>query len=268
MRGSTILRVSLVVLGLVALSAGAARADFAYNFDDGTNPFTTYAGTPVVSTDHAVSDGKSLYVAPGTNVLLDIPGVAAGGLVTMEVFDLGKWCDDADTYQNGWRAGLTGASQTGSAHFSLMRRAYMSTDGYAYSQGNDGGGTFTGWYSPWWAGLVNRPAAGILSATPNDGSAGTGMWIKFGFQFDTVGNVSMFRYDANDQPVASSLTAVITNGNTSTGEPVKSIFIYGGDSILGGLYVDDVTFTAAPEPATLSLLGIGVLALIRRRNRK
>lgn len=257
--------VTLSVLGILACGAqGALLADF----DDGTSPFDTWGGAPTVSSAQAYSGTQSLYIAPGDRALLDLSGASAGGLVTMRIFDLGKWCDANQTSSNGWRAGVTGASMTGSAHIALMRRAYMSTNGYAYSQGNDGGGTFTGWYSPWWA-STNRQVVS-LSATPNDGSEGVGAWTKWGFQFDGDGNVSMFRYDANDVPIASSMTAIITNGGADpmTPEPVASIFLYGGDSVMGGLYVDDVTWTPIPEPMTLAVLGAGGLLAVLRRNRR
>lgn len=36
----------------------------------------------------------------------------------------------------------------------------------------------------------------------------------------------------------------------------------------GGFYLDDATLTMTPEPTSLTLLGLGGLALLRRRNRK
>ena len=75
--------------------------------------------------------------------------------------------------------------------------------------------------------------------------------------------VSIFMYDANDQRIASSMTA-----NMSLDKP-NAIFVYGGaNNVLGGVYIDDVAFTPVPEPATLTLLGLGGALALVRRNRK
>jgi len=256
-----------VVLSLAA--SGALAAGFTYNFDDGTNPFTAYSGTPVVTTDQAHSGTQSLYFSPTGSAAgrssgyLDLDFASGGGLVTMWMFDRGAWCDgnEGGVSANGWRLGLTGSAQFDWAGISTMQRSYMgSAGGYAYSMGNGDGGTFGGWYSPWWSAISRQVVS--LSPTPNDGSSGVGAWSKWGFEFGTDGNVAIFMYDANDQPIASSMVAYIP-------EKASSIFVYGGSAQLGGVYIDDVTWTPnVPEPATISLLAIGgVLALVRR-NRK
>jgi hypothetical protein len=266
MKVRTLVGKSLVVLFVLVLSAGmVSAAGFTYNFDDGSNPFTTVAGGPTVTTDQAHSASNSLYIAPGDDALLAIPGAASGGRVTMWIFDRGNWCDgnaaNGGSYANGWRAGLTGSVTEDSAHIALVQRSYFGSDGgYAYGQGGGDGGTFGGWYSPWWSSTSRQVTS--LSATANDGSSGVGAWAEWSFTFTPDGNVAINLCDGSGNSIPSGMNSVIPGGATG-------IFLYGGDSQLGGLYVDDVTFTPAPEPMTMALLGAGaVLGLVRRNRRK
>jgi hypothetical protein len=268
MQVRTLVGKSLVVLSVLVLSAGVvSAAGFTYNFDDGSNPFTTIAGGPTVTTAQAHSGPNSLYIAPGDNATLSIPGAASGGVVKMWIYDLGKWATNDPNFAgagsaNGWRAGLAGAGDVGSSMIALWSRSYTpSRDGYQC--GSVGAGSaFGDWFSPFWA-STNRQVVS-LSTTPDDGSAGVGEWSQWSFTFFPDGNVVMNLCDSLGNPIPSnsSMTQVVTGG-------VTDIFLSGGGSELGGLYVDDVTFTPAPEPMTMALLGAGaVLGLVRRNRRK
>ncbi len=95
----------------------------------------------------------------------------------------------------------------------------------------------------------------------------TGVTNEFVLTFDGqevlhLNNVNSFDYTQYTVPITVS-------GSGSIGGPISRLEI--GGRVVGGdaWYVDDVSVTeAVPEPATLGLLALGGMALLRSRRRK
>jgi hypothetical protein len=270
----------------MASAASAARADWSDNFDsltwDGTTNGATWnvSNNAWVSTAHSVSGTQSLQVPAAETAIINIPGMSAGGVLTVEVFDQGNWTSwdgtNGTSSSNGYRVGITPSITgytAGMAAILVDQRPWNgNAQGQNYSQGD--GTPFGGFSSPYYDGY--NPATGkydsgtdrhvvSFSPTPNNGSLGVGEWTKWEFDFDAAGNVKYFYYDpTTGLPTSWYYTATMTNG------AANSFFVYGGDTLNGGVYVDDVHFVQAagvPEPASLSLLALAATPLLLRRRR-
>jgi hypothetical protein len=249
-----------LLVGVLMMSASIASADVVADFES-SNPFTAAAGYTdgTLSTTYAASGIQSLYLYRGNAMFLPIASAAAGGTVTMKVYDQGKWSDAAGSVY-GARWGVADGTNCGA--FSLIQKSYLgSSAGYGYADGSiDGDAIFGSWFSPYFYGPRQVVS---LSPTPNDGSVGEGKWTTWYFDIAPGGlSVAMYREGDSANAVTATFASI-----------VSEIIVYGGrdsDTVgmpLAGIYVDDVTWTRLPEPATMSLLVGGALALLRRRNR-
>ena len=127
--------------------------------------------------------------------------------------------------------------------------------------GNGGDGTFIevsgATFSSWIVdnGNFDWGASIVEGAGPGAGTH------RFKMAYNAGAQTVVFSYDANYDgtfAVDLSLPAVDVSGLFTDGEASKIYF--GADD--GGLLKD---FTVVPEPATMTLLGLGVLGLIKRR---
>ena len=102
-------------------------------------------------------------------------------------------------------------------------------------------------------------------------------WHEFRLEIDFIDGPDndVVRYYVNNSLVHTATSweeyyVATQPANHPLGVPVQSlIFRVSGGAVPavngGGLYIDDVSTQAVPEPGSLAILGIGGLALMRRR---
>lgn len=228
------LRVIVLFCAMVGVSSLASADLFSDNFD-------SYAAGSQMAGQGGWKgwDNVAAAGAPVSNALAfsganSVEVIASSDLVHEFAFSGGNLELSAMQYIPG--------NATGSTFFILMNRY------------NDGGPNA-------WAAQLNCDMNAGLIISDNGGGATLQMvrdqWVQLKFVIDLANNsVSEFYngsllsthgwYDANDGNARAALQAIDLFGN-------------GASSV----YYDDLSIV--PEPATLSLLGLGALALIRKR---
>ena len=241
----------LVILAMAASASAAVIEDFeSYNIGD---PYGQ--GTIVADPDNA--NNKVLLLAYVNSAhqyaAIPIPGAPLAGVVGMDVYDYGK----TNGAHYGPRWGIGGTARDAAA-FIREGSGITSSKGYGMSYDAIYGRTAS-WFSSKFFGsprLVDQlfvpgdPLADPpIPDTPADGDWST--WT-----FTTGGGVGDLCYI--DNGTASNQT------DFATGALVDVWFWSGRDLALCDVLIDNVTFDV-PEPATMSLLALGGLAMLRRR---
>ena len=236
----------LVVLALAASASAAVVEDF---------EAWTGTGTVVADPDNAANN--VLHLAGGQAIALALS--AGAGVMTVDVYDMGAIDHDdgeANTNNSGYgpRWGVAQAGNASSVAASIVNKTFLEANaGYGVSYDLS---RTSSWWSPMWFGgprLVD--ALDVIGTGTWDAPEfpGDGDWTTWTFIIGSCGSV------------------VVRNGVVSNvyalGGSAAEMWLSGGRagmSLNGTALFDNVTFEV-PEPATMSLLALGGLALIRRR---
>ena len=237
----------LVILALAASASAAVIEDFeSYNLGD---PYG--GGTIVADPDDANNKVLRLVNDGGAQLAtVAVPGAPVGGIVGMDVYDYGittashygpRWGIGGDIYGVGAAAYLRqGAGINNAAGYG------MSYDG----QPTQTWGRTSSWFS---AKFFGGPR--LVDALEGEVGGPDGAWSTW--TFTTAGGAGDLCYI--DNGTASNQTGY------APGKITDVWFWSGKDAATfsQGLF-DNITFDV-PEPATMSLLALGGLAMLRRR---
>lgn len=223
-----------ITVGMAGILAWATAASAAMIED--FEPGTSYAGFGTLQADPLDAGNQVLNLA-AWDIATFAPSAAAG-TVTMKIYDFGG----VPTF-NGARWGVADADQ--STAVAIIDKTWLDANtGYGMGQELSQNGD---WWSPAYFG----------------GPRQTAQWTTWTFDVATDGAVTIeaFLVGAGAPDMSQAYGTV---------DAMDSIWISGGkfgQSL--GVLVDDITFEAIPEPATLSLVGIfaGAMLFIRRRSR-
>ncbi|MCB8933809.1 MAG: choice-of-anchor J domain-containing protein [Chthonomonadaceae bacterium] len=205
----------------------------------------------------------------------DITTLAGGGWSMQNLSDLPT---------NNWFQG----NPTAFVAFSGADDSYIGAN-YQFTSGTTGSETISGWLITPEMAMSNGDTFSFYTRTP-DGSLwadrlqvrlGSGSSTNAGSVAEDVGNFTTLLLDINPNEVAGAANYPqtwteyeVTMSGLSGGFSGRLAFRYyihnagpnGNNSNYIG--IDEFNYNPVPEPATMSVLGLGALALIRRRARR
>ena len=221
-----------ITVGAAGILAWATAASAAMIED--FEPGTSYAGFGTLQADPLDAGNQVLNLA-AWDIATFAPSAAAG-TVTMKIYDFGG----VPTF-NGARWGVADVDQ--SSAVAIIDKTWLDASmGYGMGQELSQNGD---WWSPGYFG----------------GPRQTGAWTTWTFDVAANGDTTISAHLVGaGAPDISQANGVV--------DAMDSIRISGGKfGQSQGVLVDDITFEAIPEPATLGLVGIfaGAMLFVRRR---
>lgn len=240
----------LSVLVVLALAASASAAMVVLE------DFEAYAGTGTVVVDPDDAGNSVLHLAGGEAIAIALPESA--GIMRVDVYDMGAIDHDLGQpnsnnsgYGPRWGVATTGGAKSAAA--SIVNKTFLEANqGYGYGADTSRTGS---WWSPmWFGGPREVDALDVIGegTWDNPDTPGDGAWTTWEFTIGVGGPVTISN-GANTMSMSMG--------------PAAEMWLSGGRSgmVLNGTALfDNVTFEV-PEPATMSLLALGGLALVRRR---
>lgn len=257
----------MVLLVLAGTAIGTPAYQLSWDFEGNTNlpaGWSAPNGYEVRNTD-AFLGGTPL--ASGNALYLHDVGAAGSGDEQYATFDLpaatNSWIFKSDVH---WSANnLMSSSGLGWSYVN-------APGGNAWMEGGSGGGRDLYWGDPWsvdWPGgqgkKIFSPAFRDLNNVikyPGDGR----ITVKYNLP-ENPGKVT-FVWETLSYTVKPGGDVPLWAGNVpNTGGVAWDVFRIqlGGSYMWSQSYFDNVMFESIPEPASLMLLGLGVVPLLRRR---
>lgn len=234
---------SFALFGAVALNAQVFQEDFqSYAGNLGS---WTGAGTLLDQGGNIV-----LHLSPGDLQTFDVSAFGAEGTASFDIFDFGDIPNP-----EGPRWGISDPDQL--VAISPSGRAGTSDEFYYSPNGNP---SQTGsWFGVTFFGpggtTGERPVTLESSVGANDG---VGAWVSWDFEIASNGSVTV-----------TGLGGTFSRTNTlGTVDDIQQIFFYGDPDTTNGLLVDNITYTAVPEPSAYALAFgavVGMLIYLRKR---
>ena len=238
-----------VCVCVLALASAGASAVMVADFEDGVNPFS--GGAVVADPEDA---GNLVYQNAGGNFVMTLPApLAVGETLTMRIYDQGKAAVAGEGSYQGWSAGVATMSRAWGVRLA-HRTWFNSNSGYGYpATGN------------WLLDLGNQGTIyGIGVPRQVDALAVIGTGTVAAPEIPGDGRWSTWSWTLNaDETMTLAFGEVSQTMPVPAGSVISRVFVDSEASGLGGVWIDDVQIV--PEPATLGLLGLGALGLIRRR---
>lgn len=208
--------------------------------------------------------GNVLFLGGNQLVRIVLPGPGAGTL-TFDVYDPGLTSQAGDVQGPRW--GVGGTDLLNNAVFAGLRNGsggdldagyYTSGTTPGSNSGGNGPSSPFNWFSPQW---YQGPRQ--VTTLSEDPGLAEGGWSTWTFEIGSDNSVTIQGDWTGNTYEASGLTGggqefFAFGGSTST--------VGGGNrGDVNGIYVDNISWNAIPEPGTLALWMLGVLALIQTK---